>query len=266
MQPDALRVLERDLAELARRKARNKLAAYVPYPRQLEFHAAGALHRERLFIAGNQLGKTWAGAFEMAAHTTGQYPDWWPGRRFEGPITAWTLGVTSETTRDNPQRLLVGPPAAKELWGTAALPGDSIVSYSAARSVADALDSVVVKHVTGGQSLLMFKSYERGREKLQGASLHTAWADEEPPPDVYTELLARLAATDGLAYITATPLLGMSEVVRMFLGEQVSPNPAEPTELAKPPGWDPRDDDPLAFRPPPKPPRTTYNTGFRIHR
>jgi hypothetical protein len=26
------------------------LAAYRPYPRQAEFHAAGAAHRERLFL------------------------------------------------------------------------------------------------------------------------------------------------------------------------------------------------------------------------
>ena len=39
---------------------------YRPYPRQAEFHAAGAAHRERLFLAGNQLGKTLAGANELA--------------------------------------------------------------------------------------------------------------------------------------------------------------------------------------------------------
>jgi hypothetical protein len=31
---------------------------YSPYPKQAEFHAAGASHRERLLLAGNQLGKT----------------------------------------------------------------------------------------------------------------------------------------------------------------------------------------------------------------
>lgn len=35
-------------------------------------------------MAGNQLGKTWAGANEMAMHLTGAYPDWWQGRRFGG--------------------------------------------------------------------------------------------------------------------------------------------------------------------------------------
>ncbi|WP_340317236.1 hypothetical protein [Rhizorhabdus argentea] len=50
--------------ELERRTRRNQLAAYRPYTKQREFHDAGAEHRERLFMAGNQLGKTVAGSFE----------------------------------------------------------------------------------------------------------------------------------------------------------------------------------------------------------
>ena len=38
----------------------NQLASYRPYPKQAEFHAAGAEHDERLLMAGNQLGKTLA--------------------------------------------------------------------------------------------------------------------------------------------------------------------------------------------------------------
>ena len=57
-----LRIFE---AEETRRKTNNRLATYRPYPRQAEFHAAGAKHRERLFLAGNQLGKSLAGASEL---------------------------------------------------------------------------------------------------------------------------------------------------------------------------------------------------------
>ena len=64
------------------RAKRNKLAAYSAYAKQVDFHTAGASFRERLFMAGNQLGKTWAGAFEVAMHATGRYPDWWKGKRF----------------------------------------------------------------------------------------------------------------------------------------------------------------------------------------
>ncbi|MCH8173474.1 MAG: hypothetical protein IIA70_09250 [Proteobacteria bacterium] len=62
------------------RQSRNQLRAYRPYTKQVEFHNAGRLHRERLFMAGNQLGKTLAGGMEVAMHLTGIYPDWWKGR------------------------------------------------------------------------------------------------------------------------------------------------------------------------------------------
>src|SRR6202035_5256210 len=66
---------------------------YQAYPKQSEFHEAGLAHRERLFLAGNQLGKTLAGAFEESVHATGKYPPWWRGRRFEGPTNSWVGGI-----------------------------------------------------------------------------------------------------------------------------------------------------------------------------
>src|SRR3954469_1915723 len=67
---------------MQRDPAEDRLAFYDPYPKQLAFHAPGATARERLLMAGNQLGKTLAGGFEVAMHMTGRYPDWWCGKRF----------------------------------------------------------------------------------------------------------------------------------------------------------------------------------------
>src|SRR4029079_3433428 len=82
------------LAELDRRRRSNLLAAYRPYQRQAEFHAAGDTNRERLFMAGNQLGKTRAGGAEWAMHLTGRYPAWWQGKVFAGAVRLWAAGVT----------------------------------------------------------------------------------------------------------------------------------------------------------------------------
>src|SRR5262249_44054179 len=90
--------------------AEDKLASYKPYLKQGEFHAAGAKHRERLLMAGNQLGKTLAGAMETAIHATGRYPPWWQGKRFDKPTVSWVAGTTGETVRDTVQRLLIGRP------------------------------------------------------------------------------------------------------------------------------------------------------------
>lgn len=84
-------VLETLKAEKIRRSTENKLAYYKPYPKQAAFHEAGAIHRERLFMAGNRVGKTECGAAELAMHLTGQYPKWWLGRRFDKPVRAWAL-------------------------------------------------------------------------------------------------------------------------------------------------------------------------------
>ena len=211
MPSDRLDLLERALAaEAKRRLATNVLSRYRPYRKQETFHELGRTCRERLLRAGNQQGKTFAGAMELALHLTGRYPVWWRGRRFDAPIDAWAACDTGETTRDNPQRALLGPVAS---WGTGALPGEAIVDVKRGRGVADLADMVSVRHVSGGVSRLGFKRYDQGRTAWQGPAKHVIWCDEEPPADVYIEALARLTATRGMIFTTFTPLKGMSEVV-----------------------------------------------------
>lgn len=202
-----------------KRARRNKLAKYKPYSKQKEFHAAGAIHRERLFMAGNQLGKTVAGSNEWAMHLTGRYPEWWEGRRFDLPVRLWAAGETRVSTRDTVQKLLVGEPEKEEEWGTGAIPAADLIDWSRAMGVANALDSVTVKHISGGASTLLFKAYEQGRAKWQGDTLHGVWFDEEPPQDIYTEGMTRTNATGGIVMLTFTPLKGMSDVVQMFLSD-----------------------------------------------
>jgi phage terminase large subunit-like protein len=86
--------------------------------------------------------------------------------------------------------------------------------------LADAVDTISVRHVSGGISTIQLKSYEKGREKWQGETLDFVWFDEEPPDDIYMEGLTRTNATGGMTLITFTPLLGMTEVVRRFLLEK----------------------------------------------
>ncbi len=207
------------LEERARRRARTKLARYAPYPKQRAFHDEGATARERLLMAGNQLGKTFCGAAETAMHLTGQYPDWWRGRRWNRPVRAWAGSKTGEVTRDGVQRNLLGEPRDRASWGTAAIPAAAIVATSMRQGVANALDGATIRHASGGVSTLGFKSYDQGREKWQADTLDLVWLDEEPPLDIYTEALTRTNATGGMVYLTFTPLLGMSDVVMMFLSE-----------------------------------------------
>jgi phage terminase large subunit-like protein len=226
------KLLDREALQAERkRRERNKLARMFPatgelrrerYTKHLEFFKAGATHKERAFIAGNRCGKTVAGAYETTLHLTGLYPDWWEGRRFTTPIDAWAAGDTNKTVRDIIQRELLGPPNEP---GTGMLPGDTILDVRTSRGVADAIDSVYVRHASGGASVLGFKSYAEGRANFQGTSKHVIWVDEEPPLEVYTEALLRtmiVPGTDrgGICMLTFTPLRGWSEVVDSFLGAE----------------------------------------------
>lgn len=205
-------------AEAQKRLSERALWSYVPYPKQAEFHAAGASNRERLLMAGNQLGKTLAAGMEIAMHATGIYPDWWDGKRFDKPTHGWAAGVTGESTRDNVQRILLGRIGQR---GTGSIPKASIIETTPSRGVADLVDTIRVQHVTGGESTIALKSYERGRAKWQGESLDWVWFDEEPDQDIYSEGLTRTNATGGIVCMTFTPLMGVTDTVRRFIIERV---------------------------------------------
>src|SRR5215203_3995081 len=117
-------------AEKNRRLTENRLNYYKPYPKQADFHAVGATKRERLMMAANQSGKTWAGGFEAAMHLTGRYPANWTGARFDRPTFGWACGETSDVVRDTVQRVLVG---RADSHGTGAIPKDALIDCVSAR-------------------------------------------------------------------------------------------------------------------------------------
>jgi phage terminase large subunit-like protein len=199
-----------------RRQSLRKLTDYQPYAKQLEFHAAGATYRERLLMAGNQLGKTLAAAMEVAMHMTGRYPDWWEGYRFDRPTRGICGSESVELTKKGVQRLLLGNPETPEKWGTGSIPKDCLVGTSPRPGVPNAVSSIVVKHVSGGESVLTTASYDQGRTKWQADTLDFAWLDEECDEDIYYEVLTRTNVAMGPVFMTFTPLLGLSNVVRRF--------------------------------------------------
>jgi len=217
------------LEEAERRRNRRKLYELYPdtgplrrqlYRKHMEFFRLGADAgvNERAFMAANRVGKTWgAGGYETTLHLTGEYPDWWEGRRFDHPIDAWASGDTAETTRDIIQLCLLGP---VEQMGTGLIPGNLLIGDpSRRRGVADAVDTFAVRHKSGGISVCGLKSYDQGRKKFQGTAKHLIWLDEESPQDVYTECLLRLMTTLGLMMLTFTPLSGISEVVMQYMDD-----------------------------------------------
>jgi len=222
MDPQVRAYKEAELAqlldELERLDRLDRLSTYRPTPKQAEFHAAGSEVRFRMLSAGNQSGKTYSAGMEVAMHMTGRYPDWWEGKVFEEPTLWWVGGITGESTRDNPQRILLG---AKREWGTGTVPKDALHGDpTMKRGVPDAVDSFQVRWGGGGDiqriSTCWFKSYDQDRTKWQGVTIHGIWMDEEPPFDIYDEAVPRLNYHRGIMLITFTPLLGMTQVCKLF--------------------------------------------------
>ena len=191
-----------------------------PYDWQKEFHDYGFDHKERAIIAGNRVGKTRTAAAEVAIHLTGLYPKWWAGRQFLN-ATDWIVAApTNELCRDILQLALVGNMVEGEKApdGTGWIPSNTIVDYGWRQcGVPNVMDSIRVKHVSGGTSLCTFKSYEQGPVKFQGVARDGVWLDEEPTDyEIYTESLTRTLDKNGLVIFSRTPLFGLSDVIKHF--------------------------------------------------
>lgn len=205
-----IRQLRDMMAAAAKIKQYNKFVQFTPYPKQQLFFTTALTKRQRMFNAGNRLGKTEAGAFETTCHLTGDYPDWWQGIRFAEPIHAWAVGLSAQATRDIIQEKLCGDPTDPSKFGTGMIPLDKFEgSPVLGRGLSGAFDTIKVKHKSGGISTLQFKSCEQGWKKFQGTSKHWIWLDEEPDDyKIYTECLTRTLDVGGYMIVTYTPLSG----------------------------------------------------------
>lgn len=213
------------LQEKSRRIRFNHIEEYYPedgplsrhnYPKHIAFFNAGAKFSERCIMAANRIGKSEGiGAYEITLHATGKYPTWWKGKRFSQPIKAWAAGSTGTTARDIVQYKLLGQP---EEQGTGMIPGDLIVKTTPkAGGVPNAVDTILVRHISGGLSRIKIKSYAEGRKSFEGTEQEIIWLDEECPLSIYTECVTRTMTTNGHIIFTFTPLAGQTKTVKQFM-------------------------------------------------
>ena len=192
------------------------------YEWQAAFHNAGADHPERLLMAANRVGKTMCAAAEVACHLTGEYPGWWKGKRFARPTKGWVGAESAEKIKEVPQEALLGKEGEE---GTGWIPGSRILKLSLQQArIRGVVHTIHVRHVTGGTSIVTFKTYEQGPEKWTGSKLDFVWPDEEPKGDlgmaIYTESITRVMDNKGIVMMTATPLFGTSNIVAHFLNSK----------------------------------------------
>lgn len=159
-----------------------------PVGQQAAFH--NSLADGRFIIAGNQSGKTKAGARETGFFAIGIHPN--EQRHVPVPSIGWVITL---------DRLFAQDVLLPEIL--------YFLPKSLVKRVVKG-DTIRIQLTNGSE--IVFRTYGQGWEKFQGAKIHYAWFDEECPSAVYDETMVRLMAFQGPHWVTMTPLSGKTWV------------------------------------------------------
>lgn len=152
-----------------------------------------ALADTKAFFGGNRSGKTTAGAVAVGFFTTGYYPEWYEGRKWDRP----TVGrIFAE---DFTKGLKVVTKTLKE-W----LPKSDIIQVRKNNQGAEV--EWLIKHKDGGISFFDCMTYEQSTDSAEGASQDWIWFDEPPPRAMYIAATRGLIDNDGICLFSLTPL------------------------------------------------------------
>jgi phage terminase large subunit-like protein len=169
--------------EIKRRKE-EYLWKYKPFDQQKAFHS---IHTPvKMFIGGNQSGKTTAGLSEDIMIALCEHPV----IKLKPPFTVWIVGLD----RVNMLEGLIIPEFERMM---------------PPRYIAHTDNKNHTYKLTNGVNVV-FKSCDSGANKFQGKPVQYIHFDEEPPEDVYRECSARQLACGGYMSFTMTPTNGMS--------------------------------------------------------
>ena len=206
------------------------------YPRHIEHFTAGKDYKERLFMAGNRIGKTFAGGYEFSCVSTGWYPPWWDGWVTTAPGSFLVGSKTTRLIKRITQYTLFGRTLRDErgkfmVSGTGMIPFRSIDMASSIFNPAAAgtLSEIQVHYRDSAfeNSLFEFASYDQGRALFEGTAQDGIWFDEEADIELYSQALVRTMTTSGRVVTTFTPLDGMTEVVLSFMPKEFNPPPID---------------------------------------
>lgn len=149
----------------------------------------------------------------------------WEGHKFDKPIVAWAIGITTESTKNVLQLELMGTRDYRNAdeMGTGSIPRCFMDIENMDRDKGF-IRSIRIKHHDengefDGWSSLAFKSTQQGTQVLMGSAIDYAWADEEDKHEslqIFSQLTTRTATTGGRVLITATPENGYSALIKKF--------------------------------------------------
>ena len=215
-------VLIQALQEKKRRFDAKKLQRHYEsfYPWQVQFCKNTNDYYESCLCAANQIGKTRVGTTLDAYHLTGEYPEDYPGYKFESPPLIWCLGYSMEKTRDLLQKELFGDFTPSDGFVGGLIPKEKIISHESAQGTVNAMRSVKVKHKKG-TATVQFWSYTQGQHAIMGDVVDWVHIDEEPRdqnirPQVLTRTINGDRGKGGRVIYTFTPENGRTELVIQF--------------------------------------------------
>jgi phage terminase large subunit-like protein len=184
---------------------------YRPLPQARRFHDSTA--RIRINVGGNRSSKSFSLIQETYWRLTNTHPNPRVSKQPKG-INAWYATKSYE---------LVGMtfwPAMKILLQGWAYNVDWI------KREADQPRAVRIKIGDNAYSKISFKAYEQGRETFQAAGLDLVALDEQPPQDIWIEILTRIGAGRRLSIIA-----GFTPIIPQPWMEEIVTNPRPGTEV-----------------------------------
>lgn len=199
------------LDEKERRVAENPLFYCKRHPKQIEaFESPKAI---RSLFWGNRVGKTEWGGMETAEYATLHHPY----RETKAPFEIWSASPSFDVQEHTTQQKLLRYIPRKDIEHIEYLRG-----------------KIIKKMLLKNGVTILFKSYEQGREKFQGAGVRLIWFDEEPPQDIWDECFVRVEAGQQLDVIlTMTAIKGMTWVYSRIYQDTSNPDLFVSTA-----GWD----------------------------
>lgn len=223
---DALAEFVEALEQLDHAYSSNRLKHYEPYEFQRNFHNAQGFEtnlpaQQRFLMAGNGTGKSVAGAFEVAMHATGRYPDWYKGTRVPYPTEIIVGAKTNDAAVKVVQKALFGEIMDKRSLGTGTIPKDCLnKNFKMKPGIPGAVGEALVKHITGKWSKISIMSYDQKAKAFMGTRFDVGWLDEEPPQEIWSQFIrGTISRKNAILFITATPEEGMTPIVIQFMND-----------------------------------------------
>lgn len=174
------------LCELEYRKRITPLDFYNHLPLQAKFHNDPS--RVKGIFGGNRAGKTEEGAEYIITKCLAKPKQRW-----------WACAETFQDSVNIQQR---------KIW-------DSLPKNKIKYGRYDEINGFTNRKVLlNNGSLIIFKSYDQGRESFASDDIDGIWFDEEPPFEIYRECRMRLIDRDGEMIFTMTSLKGITDLVQ----------------------------------------------------